>query len=296
MANVLVTGATGLLGSTLVPSLGERGHKVTSLGHTRASDLRIDLTSYEQTARALDQAKPEVIINLTALTNVDRCETHPQNAYLLNVKTVENLCTWMKTLGQSCHLIQISTDQVYDGLGPHLESEITICNYYAMSKLAGEYAAGNVPSTILRTNFVGRSQCEGRASLTDWLYSVLRNSSAVNVFDDLMFSPLAISTLCTCIERCVVGRPIGVFNLGSKDGMSKADFAFAFAAATNLPTSNLVRINNSSVGTLVARRPTDMRMNCDLFEVRMGIKLPRLIEEIELIARDYCYPNIRRSH
>ena len=257
------------------------------MGHTHASDQNLDLTSYEQTARALDQANPEVIVNLTALTNVDRCETHPQEAYLLNVKTVENLCAWIKTASQACHLIQISTDQVYDGPGPHAEGELTIRNHYAMSKLAGEFLAGTVPATILRTNFVGRSQREGRASLTDWLHGALRDRTSVNVFDDVMFSPLAISTLCDCIERCIAERPFGVYNLGSRDGMSKADFAFAFAAALGLETTNLKRVNFKSNSTLAAHRPTDMRMNSGRYEACMGIRLPSLIDEVSRLADEY---------
>jgi dTDP-4-dehydrorhamnose reductase len=287
MANVLVTGVTGLLGSTLVPLLLERGHHITRLGHTHVTDLNADLVSFEQTARALDQATPEVIINLAALTNVDRCELHPHEAYLLNVKPVENLCAWIQTARKPCHLIQISSDQVYDGAGPHAEGKLTIRNHYAMSKVAGEFAAANVASTILRTNFVGRSLREGRTSFTDWLHSALLGKAPINVFDDVMFSPLFTGTLCDCIERSIVERPLGVFNLGSRDGMSKADFAFAFAAATSLPTHNLLRGNSSAVATLIARRPTDMRMRCERFEGRMGLKLPRLIDEIHVLAHDY---------
>lgn len=287
MAKVLVTGATGLLGSALVPLLQMRGHQVTRLGHTRDTQLNANLISYEQTVRALDQARPEVIINLVALTNVDRCETHPQDAYLLNVKPVQNLCAWMQSTSQPCHLIQISSDQVYDGAGTHAEGELTIRNQYAMSKLAGEFAAGAVDSTILRTNFVGRSLREGRTSFTDWLYDALRGGTSINVFDDVMFSPLAIGTLCSCIERSIVEQPLGVFNLGSRDGMSKADFAFEFAVAVGLPTNALVRSRASDVATLAARRPTDMRMQCEKFEIRMGLTLPRLIDEISDLAKDY---------
>jgi dTDP-4-dehydrorhamnose reductase len=287
MANVLVSGATGLLGSRLVPLLEERGHQVTRLGHKQATDLNADLASFEQTAHALDKAKPEVIINLTALTNVDSCETDPQEAYRLNVKAVENLCIWMQAAVQPCHLIQISSDQLYDGVGPHSEGELNIRNHYAMSKLAGEFAAATVPSTILRTNFVGRSHRGGRVSFTDWLHSALLGKALINVFDDVMFSPLFIGTLCDCIERTIVERPLGVFNLGSCDGMSKADFAFAFAAAIDLPTVNLIRSNSSAVSTLSVRRPSDMRMFCERFEGRMKLKLPRLIDEIQLLALDY---------
>jgi dTDP-4-dehydrorhamnose reductase len=287
MAKVLVTGATGLLGSTLVPWLRERGHHIICLARTQATDVNVDLASYEQTARALDRVKPEVIINLIASTDVDSCEVNPQEAYLLNVKPLQNLCAWIQKTAQPCHLIQISSDQMYDGLGPHVEDDLTIRNHYAMSKLAGELAAGIVPSTILRTNFVGRSLRKGRASFTDWLYSALSGTSPIFVFDDVMFSPLRSNTLCDYIERTVVEQPIGIFNLGSRDGMSKADFAFAFAEATSLPTANLVRTNASSVVKLIARRPNDMRMNCHRFEDHMGIELPRLIDEIHGLVNDY---------
>jgi dTDP-4-dehydrorhamnose reductase len=287
MANVLVTGATGLLGSALVPLLEGRGHEVTRLGHSHAADINADLVSYEQTTRVLGQIRPGIIINLMAQTDVDRCETHPQEAYLLNVKPVENLCSWIRTAGAHCHLIQISSDQLYDGPGPHSEDKVTIRNYYAMSKLAGELAAARVSSTILRTNFVGRSVREGRASLSDWLYDALRRGESINVFDDVLFSPLSISTLCDCIERCMVKRHVGVFNLGSHDGMSKADFAFAFADAIGLSTTNLVRNSSSVLSSLAARRPTDMRMQCDKFERHMKINLPQLLDEIQALADDY---------
>jgi dTDP-4-dehydrorhamnose reductase len=287
MSKVLVTGATGLLGSFLVLFLQDRGHKVLGFGYTHSADHNANLISRDQTFRAIEGVKPDVVINLMALTNVDRCEANPHEAYLLNVKPVQNICAWIQATSNPCHLIQISSDQVYDGIGPHDEGDVTIRNHYAMSKLAGELAAGTVHSTILRTNFVGRSLRVGRSSFTDWLHTSLLGETPVNVFDDVMFSPLSSSTLCVCIEHCLVERAIGVFNLGSHDGMSKADFAFAFATATGMPTNNLVRSRVGDAANLAARRPTDMRMRCERFEKRMGVTLPRLIDEIEIVADAY---------
>jgi len=292
MAKVLVTGATGLLGNALVPFLKDRGHQVTRWGRSHIADINADLVSHEQTKCALDQVRPEIIINLTALTDVDRCETHPHEAYLLNVKTVENLSSWIRTASADCHLIHISTDQLYDGPGPHSEEKVTIRNHYAVSKLAGEFAAGLVSSTILRTNFVGRSVREGRTSLTDWLYGAMHRGELIKVFEDVMFSPLAMGTICDVIDRCINNRPLGVFNLGSRDGMSKADFAFAFANALGMPTTNIKRTTAIANNKFIANRPTDMRMNSGHIERSMGISLQKLIDEIEIIACDYRIKNI----
>ena len=153
LKRVLVTGAQGLLGSTLVPHLQACGHEVFRHGRKGDIDVGADLIDVGQVNAALDQVAPEVVINLAALTDVDECERSPKLAYLSNVLIVENLVKWIQNNGNTCHLVQLSTDQVYDGLGPHMESDITLTNYYGFSKYAGELAAATVPSTILRTNF-----------------------------------------------------------------------------------------------------------------------------------------------
>ena len=194
MTRVLVTGARGLLGSTLVPYLRARRHEVVTCSRSGA-DVRADLTDAAQAGAALRKAAPEVIVNLAALTNVDECERDPQRAYLFNVRIVENLARWMKEEGASCHLIQISSDQVYDGAGPHHEGDVTLVNYYGFSKYAGELAAASVPSTILRTNFFGRSECAGRTSISDWLAAALTRGEVITVFEDVRFSPLSLTRL-----------------------------------------------------------------------------------------------------
>jgi dTDP-4-dehydrorhamnose reductase len=89
------------------------------------------------------------------------------------------------------------------------------------------------------------------------------------------------------IEQVVCQRPIGVFNVGSADGMSKADFAYALAAALNLPTASMQRGLSSALHCLKAYRPKDMRMNSQKFEHRMGLVLPTLIEEISSMQEAY---------
>jgi len=286
VATILVTGATGLLGMDLAPALAARGHRVLRHGHRAGAgaDFQADLRERASTAAMLDAARPDVIINLAALTNVDTCEADPHAAYLLNTAAVQNLAHWMRA-HPACHLVHISTDMVYDGIGPHREEGVVVRNTYALSKVAAEIAAGAVPSTVLRTNFFGRSHCAGRASFSDWLAGALRAATPITVFEDVLFSPLAIRTLCELIAEVAERRPQGVFNLGSRAGMSKADFAFALAAALELPTAAMQR--GRSGAALKACRPKDMRMDSTLFEQTMGLQLPALIDQINSLRSDY---------
>ena len=282
----MVLGANGLLGSSLVPYLRLCGHDVLSNARNGEGELRVDLTNTNQVNTVLDKMMPTVIVNLAALTNVDKCERNPQHAYLANVRIVENLSKWIQSNGDSCHLVQMSTDQVYDGLGSHTENDITLSNYYWFSKYAGELAAATVPSTILRTNFFGPSQCPARMSLSDWLVQSLNQRESITVFDDVRFSPLSLQRLVELLELLIVRRQQGVFNLGSKEGMSKADFAFNLAAVLDLPTKYM-NIGASGKGNLTAYRPRNMCMDSSYFEEVFGVRLPTLQEEIKSMKVSY---------
>lgn len=261
--------------------LEAQGYTVATHGFHASAQVQADLCSYAETSAMLSKIQPECIINLVALTNVDTCELDPHSAYMLNVATVRNLCDWIRQEGNSCHLVHISTDQMYDGPdAPYRESEIVIRNTYAFSKIASEIAASNTASTILRTNFFGRSRCAGRVSFSDWIYRTLRQGLPMQVFEDVLFSPLSIPTLCKMIDLVVQRQPLGVFNLGSCDGMSKADFAYAFAEQLDLPTQTMSRVRLGETAALKAYRPKDMRMDSSRFEQQFGLQLPKLIDEI----------------
>lgn len=284
---ILLLGSSGLLGSTLAPFLESCGHEVIT--HSRGSNThyKVDLSDWDETHKFLDQIQSEVIINLVGLTDVDVCESDPNLAYMTNVRTVENITDWLRQGGTPSHFIQISTDQVYDGANLNKERQVVLRNYYAFSKFAGELAAASVPSTILRTNLFGRSKCTRRSSLSDWLYKALSSGDPIQVIDDIMFSPLSMVTLSEMIERATQEKPTGVFNLGSHKGMSKADFAYAFADEWDLPTASMARASIEDVTFLKSHRPTEMRMNCSKFEKIIGVSLPTLKSEIERAASEY---------
>jgi dTDP-4-dehydrorhamnose reductase len=284
---ILITGSTGLLGSTLVPWLKSHGKTIATHARQTNADYTADLVNKSETFALLNKIQPSVIVNLVGLTSVERCQDHANESYLVNTRTVENIANWIAQASANCHLIQISTDQVYDGTGTHTEDQVTITNNYAFSKYAGELASARIPSTILRTNFVGRSKIENRESLTDWVYNSLTNGKHVQVLQDVYFSPLSMTTLVEMIELVVEKRPVGIFNLGSKDGMSKADFDYTFADCLNLPTTTMTRIDSTQATFLKAYRPKDMRMDCTKFEKVLGVKLPDLLDQIKSVAREY---------
>ncbi len=284
---VLLLGSSGLLGSTLRPYLDSLGYDVITHSRSNGEQYQVDLTHAKKVSEFFNDIQPEVVVNLIGLTDVDLCETSPNQAYMANVRVIENITDWIKQKKSQCHLIQISTDQVYDGIGPHAEAAVALKNYYAFSKYAGELAAMAVPSSILRTNFFGRSQCPKRTSLTDWLFRSLSTKEPIQVFDDVLFNPLSMTSLSEMIGLTMQKKPLGVFNLGSHGGMSKADFSFSFAEALNLSPITMARVSTDQVAFLKTYRPKDMRTECSKFENTLAVKLPFLNDEIKRVAKEY---------
>jgi dTDP-4-dehydrorhamnose reductase len=291
METILVTGATGLLGTDLVLHLKKYDYKVITHSLSRHADILFDLSDRSKSYEILEKINPSVIINLVSLTSVELCEEKVNLAYLANTLSVENLVNWISRSGADCHLVQISTDHIYDGPGLHTEEQITITNNYGFSKYAGELAAIQVPSTILRTNFVGRSKVSHRESLTDWVYYSLTEKKHVQAFNDVYFSPISMKILSEMIELVVQKKPIGIYNLGSHNGMSKADFDFAFAEYLKLPTDTMKRINLNQQTFLKANRPKNMLMDSSKFENELSLKLPDLLDLIPPLALEYCEIN-----
>ena len=285
-SKILILGSQGLLGSSLCRFL-EQKH-IGIVKHSRNTDCpyQADLSDKKQVADLFMRVEAEVIVNLVALADVDACEI-PDNAYKSNVQVVENIIYGLESKKCDRYLLHISTDQVYDGEGYHIEDDIHLTNYYAFSKYAGELVVSRVNGCSLRTNFFGLSYSSAKKSLTDWLYSSLNNGDAIKVFNDVFFNPLSMFTLSSKIEKITEVKPKGVFNLGSRNGMSKADFAFSFAEELNLPTKNMKRVSIDDVDFIKTYRSRDMRMDVNKIERVLGDIMPFLSDEIKLVAEEY---------
>jgi dTDP-4-dehydrorhamnose reductase len=281
---ILIIGATGLLGCVLSHRLSRAGHSVVRHGSSVQADINADLRKSEDTHALLDRVRPTTIVNLVAMTDVDACEQRPQDAFLVNVHTSENIVAWIKR-NSKVQLVQISTDQVYDGPGPHPENDVTLLNIYAYSKYCCECVAASVGATILRTNFFGRVR-HTRKSFSEWIVERLEKGSDLRMVTDVLFSPLHVATLCDVIDHVLMRPKAGIYNLGSRGGTSKYEFGRNVAKLLGYDPNMIRAVSVADLG-LLARRPRDMRMDVTLFETEFNMKLPNLESQIEMVGIEY---------
>jgi dTDP-4-dehydrorhamnose reductase len=283
---VIVFGAFGLLGATLCPILEMYGYQVIKQSRGHHGDICCDPTKKQDVAHFLNLLQPSAVVNLIALSNVDTCETNLRTAYQTNVHCVETIASAIMEISLKPHLIQISTDHLYQGDGPHDESSASPINLYALTKFTGELVASKVGATVLRTNFFGKSRHHDRQSFSDWIYESLASKREFTVFDDVYFSALNMETLSVMVAKAIEAKKAGVYNLGAHDGISKAVFAKKFAAFLDLDTSQM-RIGSHRDVKLTAPRPTDMRLDVARFERSFQMTLPHMDSQIQEAAHSY---------
>ncbi|MCP4374899.1 MAG: dTDP-4-dehydrorhamnose reductase [bacterium] len=131
---IMITGARGMLGRTLVRHLAE--HELLPVD---IDDF--DITDAKATAKAVSQFKPDVVIHCAAATDVDRCQEDEDPAWETNVDGTANLAE--ACAESNARMIAISTDYVFSGESdlPYSEHDATAPKtVYGMTKMLGEMA------------------------------------------------------------------------------------------------------------------------------------------------------------
>lgn len=160
-------------------------------------------------------------------------------------------------------------------------------NYYAYSKFLGDIFASRIDSTILRTNFFGYNPKFKEKGFTGWIFKSLVSQKKINGFDDIYFNPLSLNTLADLINQVIKVKPFGIFNLGSREGMSKLEFILKFATKLGYSKDLINAIPFSKGDKVQANRPMSMIMNCKKIQNKLNINLPTLSEEIDKVIESY---------
>lgn len=224
MANILVTGANGQLGSEL------RKIGFTVLDEVFFTDVaELDITDYKAVSEFVKKNEIDTIINCAAYTAVDRAEDEPELAARINTEAVANLAK--VAAKEDCLLIHVSTDYVFDGTAakPYTEKSKTCpVSVYGRTKLAGEEA-------------ILKSGCFYIIIRTAWLYSAFGNNFVktilrlagerpeINVVSDQLGTPTFAEDLARAIVKIMDnesrGENEGIYHYSNDGICSWYDFA-----------------------------------------------------------------------
>jgi dTDP-4-dehydrorhamnose reductase len=226
-----------------------------------------DLLNHEEFKRAFDRSCPDLVIHTAALTNVDYCEEHADEAFKMNQGTTELLAHLCAKSGVP--MVYISTDAVYNGAqGMYSESDETVpVNNYAKSTLQGETSClqSGADALVVRCSIYGWNWTPlNRSSFGEAILKALLTRTQITLFDDVYFSPILVTDLIEAVENLLRRHVSGVFNIGASERISKLDYGWLLADVFGILNAPIVPIHLAD-RQLSARRPKDVSLNVSKF-------------------------------
>lgn len=232
--SIVLTGATGLVGTPTVAAFRRAGHAVVGLAH---ADL--DICDEAAMARMLDDARPGLVVNCAAFTRVDDCETRVDDAMRINGQGAGVLARHAARVGAG--FIHLSTDYVFDGRGtrPYREDDATApmatLSAYGRSKLAGELAvaAAHPDALIIRTAWVYGPNGPG---FPNAILRAAREKPRLKVVHDQTGSPTYAPDLAQAIVELATRRAKGIVHVTNDGTCTWFEFATEIVRLAGLST------------------------------------------------------------
>jgi|SRR5208282_879967 len=294
---LVITGASGLLGASVLRSAVELGWETVGLCHHHAIRdpampvSRVDLTDASATRKLLFDLRPHVIVHCAAATGVDWCEDHPTQAEAINVQASAVLAETAATL--NARFVYISTDSVFDGSrGNYIETdEPAPLNVYARSKLAGERETlrRNPSAMLVRVSIYGWN-AQNKDSLAEWVLRRLEEGKDVPGFTDVFFTPILVNDLVSVLFAMLKQELTGLYHAVGSERVSKFEFARRVAATFGFDPARVTPCQIKDMN-LRATRPLDVSLNTEKIRVALRRSMPDVDSGLngfrELRSRQY---------
>ena len=260
---ILITGVNGQLGSALYKKLSENFIVLpTARLHLKneAYIESMDITNREEISTLLKSFVPDIIINCAAYTDVDGSDANKNIAHKINVEGLRNI---IQLSSSFTHIIQISSDYIYDGLnGPYIETDHTFpLNYYGKTKLEAEniLRGSNKSWSILRPNVLYGENINCKGNFFAWIYNNLKKNKSIKVVSDQISNPTYIGEMVQIIFQSIIMNFKGVLNVGSDDYLSRYSFALQIANIFDFNSSLITEVNTpylyENIKSYIAERP-----------------------------------------
>lgn len=223
MARIGVFGAGGRLGRHLADAFAAAGHEVAAW--TRPE---VDIEDAARVAEAVRGLRPDVLVNAASLTDVDRSEAEPLQAWRTNAQGVAHVAEAATDAG--AFLVHVSTDYVFDGErteGAYVEDDpVRPVNRYARSKAAGEEAARLLARRCAVVRVAWLFGGTGiKPDFVTWTLGLARRGKPIPAVSDQWGCPTYLPDISAWLLARISDIPEGTFHVVGPEATTRVEMA-----------------------------------------------------------------------
>lgn len=276
---IAVTGANGQLGRQLVSLLSPQ-HQVTGLSHAD-----FEITDPAQTLSVLQTIAPDVIIHAAALTQVDYCAQHPDEALWVNGYGTQHVAYAARELDAA--MLYVSTNEVFDGTNPqsYLEYDPTHpINPYGYSKWVGE----QVVARLVPKHFIVRVSWifgHGGRNFIHVMRQLAEEGKPMRVVVNEVATPTYANDFAVALTQLITTPYYGIYHLPNAGRASRWEFARHILDSVGFSGKEIKRISAAEFPR--PSSPPEYAVLRNFAGARRGIELRDWREAVEdFLARE----------
>ena len=265
MLKILVLGGSGLIGNKILKKFKNQFDIISTHSNNPPSNnihsIKISLPDDLLVLKNLiEKEKPDVVINAMAYSNLDFCEDHKKDTFLLHVEMTEKISSICEN--NVSKIIFISTDYVFDGKQNEKyneDDEPNPINYYGHTKaLAEKIVLKNPNNVVLRTSLVyGYGK---RVRFMKYVLDSLKNGNEVFAYNDIFNSATNLEEFVESIEKVIEKNANGIFHTSGSTCVTRYDFAKIIARKFGFDES-LIKSISIKESKVKAKRPVKPCLN-----------------------------------
>ena len=267
---IVIIGSGGRLGAALVRAYREK-FDVIGFNHTK-----LDLSNADEIRQKMDNLEFDVVINAAAFTNVDLCETEPDQAFAINADAPHLLAEICQE--KNAKLIHISTDYVFDGQKrqPYTEDDAAKpISVYGESKRAGEkfVIQASDRHLVIRVSWVFGPD---RPSFIDAIIKRAREQQGIEAIADKWSTPTYTSDIAEMLPR-VFDVDAGILHLANAGQCTWQEYAqhaldCCRTAGVSLKAKTVGALKLSNMKNWLARRPVYSVLSPMKYQALTGVE------------------------
>ncbi|OLB91166.1 MAG: hypothetical protein AUH25_03315 [Thaumarchaeota archaeon 13_1_40CM_38_12] len=295
---LLIFGISGLTGYKIAKNAIQKydvfgTFNVRNVKLDNSTAYKLDLTNKEEVTKVFHEIKPDLVVNTTALHNVDYCEENKDSATKVNTEAVKTLYENSEKFGS--RLIHISTDYVFEGKNnsPYSERDEALpLSYYGRSKLDGEKILENSRHVVVRPSvvygwtpleFAGITSSSGKPmNFALWVLTKLNKNEPLKIVTDQFASATLADSLAESILKIASSDKSGLYHVSGLSCESRYSFTVKLAEKFGYDTKSISPITSGGI-VQKAKRPAYSCLNCEKATKEFALRLLTTDEAMDVM-------------